>query len=166
MIPVKAEQLVAAVGGELLTGNATQLIKNVTIDSREKEENALYKKRGFFVILSSNSCIPQELVTLHRPFPVMASFLPRNGIDSNIITSAPYKYAVPAAIIPAGPPPIMQILLDDSILSPLYFCVNIVFAPNILECIKSFADFLFTFGCYFHYQCVDKTYWGNERVHE
>ncbi len=42
MIPVKAEQLVAAVGGELLTGNATQLIKNVTIDSREKEENALF----------------------------------------------------------------------------------------------------------------------------
>ena len=37
MIPVKVEQLVAAVGGELVTGNKNQLIKNITIDSRERE---------------------------------------------------------------------------------------------------------------------------------
>ncbi len=42
MIPVKVEQLVAAVHGELLTGSATQLIKNVIIDSREQEEAALF----------------------------------------------------------------------------------------------------------------------------
>lgn len=42
MIPVKVEQLVAAVGGELLTGDGNQLIKNVTIDSREREEDALF----------------------------------------------------------------------------------------------------------------------------
>ena len=42
MIPVKVEQLVAAVRGELLTGELHQLIKNVTIDSREREEDALF----------------------------------------------------------------------------------------------------------------------------
>ena len=42
MIPVKVEQLVAAVGGELVTGNKNQLIKNITIDSREREEEALF----------------------------------------------------------------------------------------------------------------------------
>ena len=42
MIPVKVEQLVQAVGGELLAGNPAQLIKNVTIDSREQAEAALF----------------------------------------------------------------------------------------------------------------------------
>lgn len=42
MIPVKVEQLVAAVGGELLTGSENQLIKNVIIDSREKSEDSLF----------------------------------------------------------------------------------------------------------------------------
>ena len=42
MIPVKVEQLVAATGGELLAGDAGQLIKNVTIDSREQAESALF----------------------------------------------------------------------------------------------------------------------------
>jgi len=42
MIPVKVEQLVAAVGGELLTGNSNQPIKAVLIDSREKAEDGLF----------------------------------------------------------------------------------------------------------------------------
>ncbi len=42
MIPVKVEQLVAAVGGKLLTGNGDRFIKNVIIDSREHEEDALF----------------------------------------------------------------------------------------------------------------------------
>ncbi len=42
MIPVNVEQLVSAVGGKLLTGDANQLIKNVTIDSREQAESALF----------------------------------------------------------------------------------------------------------------------------
>ncbi len=42
MIPVKVEQLVQAVGGKLLTGNPAQSIKNVTIDSREQAEDALF----------------------------------------------------------------------------------------------------------------------------
>ena len=42
MIPVKVEQLVMAVGGELLTGNGNQLIKEVLIDSREKSEDGLF----------------------------------------------------------------------------------------------------------------------------
>ena len=42
MIPVKVEQLVAAVGGELLNGDKNQLIKNITIDSREQAEDALF----------------------------------------------------------------------------------------------------------------------------
>jgi len=42
MIPVKVEQLVAAVGGELLTGCGNQLIKEVIIDSREKAEDSLF----------------------------------------------------------------------------------------------------------------------------
>ncbi len=42
MIPVKVEQLVVAVGGELLTGTSEQQIKNIIIDSREKAEEALF----------------------------------------------------------------------------------------------------------------------------
>jgi len=42
MIPVKVEQLVTAVRGELLTGDKNQLIKNIIIDSREREEDALF----------------------------------------------------------------------------------------------------------------------------
>ena len=42
MIPVKVEQLVAATCGELLLGSGKQLIKNITIDSREREEDALF----------------------------------------------------------------------------------------------------------------------------
>ncbi len=42
MIPVKVEQLVAAVGGELLIGNSSQIIKEVIIDSREKAEDGLF----------------------------------------------------------------------------------------------------------------------------
>lgn len=42
MIPVKVEQLVAAVGGELLTGNGNRIIKDVIIDSREKAEDSLF----------------------------------------------------------------------------------------------------------------------------
>lgn len=42
MIPIKVEQLTGAVKGELLTGNPAQLIKNVIIDSREREEDSLF----------------------------------------------------------------------------------------------------------------------------
>lgn len=42
MISVKVEQLVAAVGGELLTGDENQLIEHITIDSREQAEEALF----------------------------------------------------------------------------------------------------------------------------
>ncbi len=42
MISVYVEQIVSATGGELLTGNLTQMIKNVTIDSREQAELALF----------------------------------------------------------------------------------------------------------------------------
>ncbi len=42
MIPVKVEQLVAAVGGKLLTGSGNRLIKDVIIDSREKAEDSLF----------------------------------------------------------------------------------------------------------------------------
>lgn len=42
MIPIKVEQLVRAVSGELLTGDQNQLIKNVVIDSREQAEFALF----------------------------------------------------------------------------------------------------------------------------
>mgnify|MGYP006969175249 CR=1 FL=1 len=42
------------------------------------------------------------MVTLHRPLPVIASFLPSLPECSNIITSAPYSVATPAAIIPAA----------------------------------------------------------------
>ena len=42
MIPVMVEQLVTAVGGELLTGSDSQIIKDVIIDSREKSEDSLF----------------------------------------------------------------------------------------------------------------------------
>ena len=42
MIPVKVEQLADAVRGTLLVGNAKQMIKNIMIDSREKEEDSLF----------------------------------------------------------------------------------------------------------------------------
>ena len=42
MIPVKVEQLVAAVGGKLQMGSGNRLIKDVIIDSREKAEDSLF----------------------------------------------------------------------------------------------------------------------------
>ncbi len=42
MIPIKVEQLAEATGGRLLAGSPEQLIENVTIDSREEAENALF----------------------------------------------------------------------------------------------------------------------------
>lgn len=42
MIPVKVEQIVHAVNGELLLGAPELLIKNITIDSREQAEDALF----------------------------------------------------------------------------------------------------------------------------
>ncbi len=42
MIPVKVERLAEATGGRLLAGSPEQLIENVTTDSREEAENALF----------------------------------------------------------------------------------------------------------------------------
>jgi len=51
------------------------------------------------------------LVRLHRPFPVIASFLPRRGIFSRRNVRTPAVAACPAAIIPDGPPPTMITVL-------------------------------------------------------
>ena len=50
--------------------------------------------------------MPQQLVRLQRPFPVILSFFPSRSFGSSKRTEAPSSAAEMAAIIPAGPPPI------------------------------------------------------------
>ena len=47
----------------------------------------------------------QLLTMLHLPLPVIRSFLPRRLFFSNNNVFSPFWAAVPAAIIPAAPPP-------------------------------------------------------------
>ena len=72
--------------------------------------NALYKNSLFVIILSKKSSIGELLVILHLPLPVMNSFFPNFSFFSNKVTSLSFEPAIPAAIIPAGPPPITAIL--------------------------------------------------------
>ena len=57
---------------------------------------------------------------LHLPLPVINSFLPSFSFFSKIVTSFSRDPANPAAMIPAGPPPINAII---------YFKLN---PPNVI----------------------------------
>ena len=69
--------------------------------------SAEYKKRGLRRTFFKNSSGPQLLVTLHRPLPVMSSFLPGASICSRTVTRLPACTAAPAANSPAAPAPMM-----------------------------------------------------------
>ena len=69
---------------------------------------APYRKRPFRGMFRSSSSREQLLVTLHRPLPVMFSFLPSRSLGSSSVTCPPLSAA---AINPAAPPPITAIRL-------------------------------------------------------
>jgi hypothetical protein len=75
----------------------------------EKAFKALKRNLGFVTTLLKNSVTPQLFVILHLPLPVIYSFLPSFSLRSIKKTEAPLAAAAPAAIMPAGPPPITAI---------------------------------------------------------
>ena len=66
MIPVKVEQLVAAVGGKLLTGSGNRLIKDVIIDSREKAEDSLFASGAKTLFMQKESAYKEEILSLAK----------------------------------------------------------------------------------------------------
>ena len=68
-----------------------------------------------------NSSISAELVILHLPLPVISIFFPSFSFCSYNVTLFPAFAAVTAAIIPAGPPPIMTIFFIY-----LFLCQGII----------------------------------------
>jgi hypothetical protein len=83
--------------------------KKEIVSAGDSALRAAYKNLGLRLTLSRKVFTSQSLVTLHRPLPVMASFFPRRPVCSYTVTDAPQDNAVPAAIIPAAPPPITAI---------------------------------------------------------
>ena len=79
--------------------------KNEIISSLLNSENALYRKRPFPGICLMISSTGRRLVTLQRPPPEMASFLPSLFPLSINRTDAPCSADAIAAISPEGPPP-------------------------------------------------------------
>ena len=72
---------------------------------------APYRNRPFRGMFCRSSSREQLLVTLHRPLPVMFSFLPRRSLGSSSVTCPPPSAAAIAAIRPAAPPPTTAIRL-------------------------------------------------------
>ncbi|GFI48186.1 hypothetical protein IMSAGC019_03513 [Lachnospiraceae bacterium] len=68
---------------------------------------ALYRNFSLLTRLWKNSSLLQPLVRLHLPFPVIKSFFPVFSFCSRSVVSAPRADALMAAIMPAGPPPII-----------------------------------------------------------
>ena len=80
--------------------------KKAIVSWAVKPWNALYKKRPFRGTLRMSPSTSQQLVTLHRPLPVMLIFVPQWRPFSSRSTWQPWPAAVAAAIMPAAPPPI------------------------------------------------------------
>ena len=75
------------------------------MSSMKKCEKACHRNRPFRPKCWINSSICATLVRLQRPLPVRRSLSPGRFIFSSSSVSAPDAAAIPAAIKPAGPPP-------------------------------------------------------------
>lgn len=69
--------------------------------------NAVAKKSALVRTCSANSSGGRALVRLQRPLPVMRILRPAFSIFSITSTFLPFCAAVPAAIMPAAPAPMM-----------------------------------------------------------
>lgn len=117
-----------------------------------------------FAISSPTSL--QSFVTLHLPFPVIASFLPIRLFFSITATFFPSLPAVTAEKIPEAPPPITIIsnLFKLSILSFNVFTavvvavdfVNAVSVPEFFEILKVLCDSVFFLHSESHYKSIDQ----------
>ena len=79
--------------------------KNAMVSRGVNRVSAPYKNRPLPGMLASSVSRSQSLVTLHRPLPVIFTFLPSRSLGSSSVTAAPCRAAVMAAIRPAAPPP-------------------------------------------------------------
>lgn len=79
------------------------------------------------------SSIESLLVTLHRPPPDIANFLPNFSPLSTNNTWAPFSPAAMAAIKPEGPPPITTTSYFK-LITPLFFSVSSLYSNTLLEC--------------------------------
>ena len=98
--------------------------KNAMASRGVNRVSALYKNRPLPGMFPSSVSRSQSLVTLHRPLPVIFTFLPSRSLGSSSVTTAPHRAAVMAAISPAAPPPMTTISLlivlfpEDAVLRP------------------------------------------------
>ena len=83
------------------------LSKKALVFSGGNAVMALYRNRPFLGVFCRTSSAVQSLVTLHRPLPVISSFLPGRSLRSKTRTFCPRFAAVMAAKRPAGPPPMI-----------------------------------------------------------
>ena len=79
------------------------------------------------------SSMESLFVTLQRPPPEIASFLPNFSPLSTNNTWAPFSPAAMAAINPEGPPPI-TITSYFKMITPLSFSVSSLYSNTPLEC--------------------------------
>ena len=106
----------------------------LTVTPYYNKGKALYKNLPFVGTFSINSSTSQSFVILHLPPPVKSSFLPREEFFSSNITFEVSLDAI-AAIIPAGPPPIIAI--SYSILSMGLICVCLLGRVHIHGCFQN-----------------------------
>ena len=104
--------------------------KNAMVSRGVNRVSAPYKNRPLPGMLASSVSRSQSLVTLHRPLPVIFTFLPSRSLGSSSVTAAPCRAAVMAAIRPAAPPPITTISFAMSL---VIFPENTVPGPHLLH---------------------------------
>ena len=133
--------------------------KNAMARSGGKAVTALNKNFGFRGTFARKSRTAQAFVTLQRPFPVMRSLRPRRFCPSRSVTRAPASAAVPAAIIPAAPPPI-------TITSALVSGKHPVFAPQLLQIVEGLVERLTFSRSHRHDEGIYNAHGGDKRIHK
>ena len=102
-----------------LTGNARCSASTLILSPRDSKksfvavasnwENVEKSDFPFFPYLSTSRCVSYSAFKiLQRPPPVISNFFPRLEFFSRSKTCAPSSAARPAAIMPAGPPPMIR----------------------------------------------------------
>ncbi len=103
---------------------------------------ALYKKRPLEGTEAISSCTSQSFVTLQRPLPVIINFRPGRAFFSTRQVRSPRAAAVPAASIPAAPPPITSASYVWLTLVFIHLFVNSVFIPDVLQVLEDLFDLI------------------------
>ena len=130
-----AASTIATVSVPRTAQHAAQSSAIFPVPRPSKRENAEYRNRPFCGTFASSSSQPASFVTLHRPLPVMLSFLPSRSFGSSSVTAVPLRAAQIAAIIPAAPPPITV-----SCLFILDLSENAEAIPDVLQLVEGRGD--------------------------